>query len=278
MTQKAFRSSSPQLVPFGEGHLDGAVALSRAAGWPHRRDDWAMLLALSRGRAAVQDGRVVGTALRSDFGGQLSTINMVIVDAALRGQGLGRKITRAAIGEAGQTLRLVATALGQPLYDKLGFETVGMIAMLQGTARNVGRVAQVRSARAEDLSAITALESASFGGDRHRLVDWFWRNANLAVFERGGNVTGFAVARRFGDGHVIGPVVAQTSGEGLALVSHLLVPLDGQRVRLDITEKSGLAPGLEPMGLAVQYTAPVMQRGAGGNAPERRAFASQALG
>ncbi len=35
------------LVAFAERHLDGAVMLSREAGWPHRREAWAMLLVLS---------------------------------------------------------------------------------------------------------------------------------------------------------------------------------------------------------------------------------------
>ena len=67
--------------------------LSRQAGWPHRLEDWQMALALSGGIVALDaDGRVVGTVLVTPFRADCATINMVIVDEAMRGRGLGRKL------------------------------------------------------------------------------------------------------------------------------------------------------------------------------------------
>ena len=48
--------------------LEGAVTLSRAEGWPHRPEDWALILGLSRGIAALDGDRVIGTALATPFG------------------------------------------------------------------------------------------------------------------------------------------------------------------------------------------------------------------
>ena len=39
--------------PFGAEHLDAALRLSRAAGWPHRREDWALIAGLSKGVVAL---------------------------------------------------------------------------------------------------------------------------------------------------------------------------------------------------------------------------------
>lgn len=236
-----------------------------------------MLLPLSQGVAAVKDDRVVGTALRSDFGDALSTINMIIVDESMRSQGLGRALMTAAMGTAPRSLRLIATMSGRPLYEKLGFEAVGHIACLQGTVTGAGTTPGIRDARAEDLSEIAYLESASFGGDRTALVEWFWNNARMAVYQRGGAISGFAVCRRFGNGHVIGPVVAPSADEGLALIAHMAEGLQGQALRLDVTESSGLEAGLAEMGLAVSYPAPVMQRGPVSTSSDRLALVSQAL-
>jgi hypothetical protein len=39
-------------APVEAHHLDGAVASSREAGWPHRKEDWAMIWSLSEGRSS----------------------------------------------------------------------------------------------------------------------------------------------------------------------------------------------------------------------------------
>ncbi|MEM9268251.1 MAG: GNAT family N-acetyltransferase [Pseudomonadota bacterium] len=264
-------------VPFGEEHLAGGVALSAAAGWTHRREDWAMLLRLSRGVAALQGVHVVGTAFRADFGAALSTVNMILVDETMRSRGLGRALITSAIGQEARSLRLVATVSGQPLYEKLGFKSVSQIVCAQGLVKDGGKTPGVRDALSEDLPQILALESASFGGDRSALVAWLCTTARVVVLERAGQVLGFAACRRFGKGHVIGPVVAPSAQDGLSLVGHLAEDLRGELVRLDVAETSGLQPGLTALGLEIRYHAPVMERGGVSARPERLALVSQAL-
>ena len=109
------------LHPLTDAHLPGAHALSKQAGWPHRLEDWHFALTLSRGVVSMEGDRVTGTALCSDFGDR-AAINLIIVDEALRGHGLGRRLMEAAMALAGDTpLYLTATSDGQPLYEKLGF-------------------------------------------------------------------------------------------------------------------------------------------------------------
>src|SRR5918998_1898386 len=91
-------------------HLDGAVHLSQEAGWPHRREDWELVLSVSEGFVALQDGRVVATTIMTPFGSDTAAINMVIVDASMRGRGLGRLLMDIALDKAGaRTCQLVAT-------------------------------------------------------------------------------------------------------------------------------------------------------------------------
>ncbi|MEM9270524.1 MAG: GNAT family N-acetyltransferase, partial [Pseudomonadota bacterium] len=199
------------------------------------------------------------------------------VDETMRSRGLGRALTTSAIGQEARSLRLVATVSGQPLYEKLGFKSVAQIVCAQGLVKDGGKTPGVRDAMREDLPQITALESASFGGDRSSLVACLCKTARVVVLERAGQVQGFAACRRFGKGHVIGPVVAPRAQDGLSLVAHLTDELRGALVRLDVAETSDLQPGLSALGLEVRYHAPVMERGEVSARPERMALVSQAL-
>ena len=274
-----FVSPSPDIAfrPFAAEHLDAGVALSTAVGWSHRREDWEMLFAFSRGVAALHNDRVVGTALRADFGKAVSTINMIIVEEAMRSRGLGRALMTAALGTDTRSLRLIATIEGQPLYEKLGFETVEKLACVTGIVKTTEQPTGVRDVYPQDLPEIITLESVSFGSDRSALIKWLDKNTRMAVIVRNDRVVGFAARRRFGHGHVIGPVVAQNTDDGMSLVAYLAEGLEGQLLRLDVPEASGLQFGLGEMGLEVEYLAPIMQRGPVTATSERLAFVSQAL-
>ncbi|EKJ95865.1 acetyltransferase [Bradyrhizobium lupini HPC(L)] len=138
MNQQSKRSFGMHASPidiqsFQPDHLDAAVELSRQAGWPHRKEDWALVLSISNGFVALENGRVVGTAMATLLGDGCATVNMVIVDEAMRGRGLGRRLMDAAIGATEKReCRLVATADGLPLYEKMGFVASGEVLQHQG--------------------------------------------------------------------------------------------------------------------------------------------------
>ena len=80
MTETTETASFGALTP---AHLEGSVTLCRAEGWPHRPEDWALTLGLSRGIAALDGDRLIGTAMATPFG-TAGTLSMIIVarDAA----------------------------------------------------------------------------------------------------------------------------------------------------------------------------------------------------
>ena len=45
--------SETSFEPFRPEHVEAAAALSRAAGWPHRKEDWALISRLSDGIAVT---------------------------------------------------------------------------------------------------------------------------------------------------------------------------------------------------------------------------------
>lgn len=276
------------LVAFDERHLDGAVQLSREAGWPHRREDWGMLLALSHGFVALQGDAVVGTAFLTPFGDDRATINMVIVAASMRGRGLGRKLMDAALQACGaRECRLTATADGLPLYEKLGFETTHEIRQHQGILAPlpvdaVNDAVKLDWVGPESFPVITALDLEAQGMDRRPLLRLLTEAGRMVVLREADRVVGYAALRPFGRGEVIGPVVANTLEQAQSLMSFLIASRPGAFLRVDTAEWPALSPWLSARGLVGVGGGTVMRRNATGRQPpgpaKPFALASQALG
>jgi predicted N-acetyltransferase YhbS len=278
------QTSQIDLVAFGPDHIEGAIALSRQAGWPHRLEDWQMALAVSGGVVAVEEGRrVVGTVLVTSYGDDCATINMVIVDEAMRGRGLGRKLMDAALGIAGnRQLRLIATSDGLPLYEKLGFRETGSVLQHQGHVTAIAAPDDVEPVQAADFDAIAALDRAAFGADRKGLLEYMAKVGRFAVIRRAGRIQGFAALRAFGRGEVIGPVVAANADDARTLISFFIASRPGAFLRVDTTADTGISPWLAAHGLAHVGGGVAMRTGpvesAAPNAPKTFALANQALG
>lgn len=244
------------LVAFDESHLDGALLLSREAGWPHRREDWAMLLALSQGFVALQGDAVVGTAMMTPFGDGFATINMVIVAATMRGHGLGRRLMDTAMRACGEReCRLTATADGLPLYEKLGFRATHEIRQHQGIPGpalpdGATGTKTVDWAGPADASAVIELDRQALGIDRRHLLGLLDDLGRLAVLREAGRISGYAVLRPFGRGEVIGPVIAHTVEQAQALLTFLIASRPGAFLRVDTAEWERLSPWLAARGLA----------------------------
>lgn len=276
------------LVAFDESHLDGALRLSREAGWPHRREDWAMLLSLSRGFVALQGDTMVGTTVVTPFGDDCATVSMVIVDAAMRGRGLGRKLMDAALEACGEReCRLTATRDGLPLYEKLGFRATHEISQHQGTpsllpADIAPGAADLRWARPADFSALAALDRLALGMDRRPLLRLLADLGEIAVLREAGEIVGYAALRPFGRGEVIGPVITDTPERAQALLAFVVASRPGAFLRVDTPEWQRLSPWLAARGLAEVGGGIAMRKGPDGPTPAGPArpfaLASQALG
>jgi GNAT superfamily N-acetyltransferase len=107
--------------------VDAAMALSREAGWNQTGEDWLRMFALSsEGCFGINcDERLVATATTYCYGDELAWIGMVLTAADYRGRGLARATMQAALDFARARnvawIKLDATEMGRPLYEKLGF-------------------------------------------------------------------------------------------------------------------------------------------------------------
>ena len=293
-----------ELVEFAEAHLDGALALSIEAGWPHRREDWALVLSLGRGFVALDGARVVGTAMMTPYGDTVAAVNMVIVAEAMRGRGLGRRLMEAALDACGtRECRLTATRDGLPLYEKLGFRATHEIRQHQGefvpasttTTLPAGAdIAWIDRGRMEasEIDALVASDRAATGMERRGLIAMLTALGRIAVLRRDGAVAGFAALRAFGRGEVVGPVVATSDVDARALLTFAFAARSGRFLRVDAPDAAGLGPWLESLGLAHVGGGIAMTRAAGAPTARRAearaaaaqtsyrtyALASQALG
>ncbi len=283
------RGSRIVLRPFTTKDLTAAQALTRAIGWAHRREDWALALRLGSGVVAEQDGQLLGTALRWTYGTQDARIGMIVVAPSAQRSGLGRRLSEAALAPLRRRcVTLHGTEAGLGLYTSLGFEAVGTVRQLQGAAFRAGVLAlraseRLRPIGRSDPARLVALDHAATGWERPRLMSALLDAGSGVVLDRAGNIRGFALLRRFGHGHLIGPVVAPDIASAKAMILHCLAIHAGHFMRIDVPEESGLVPWLLRLGLADAGAVTLMRRGPA-PPPRRRgqprvyALASQALG
>lgn len=269
------------------GDLAPAHALSRAAKWPHRLEDWQFLLNLGQGVVAEQGGAIVGIAMGWPFGPDAASLGMVLVSPECQGSGVGRKLMNAIIEYLGdRTIILNSTDVGLPLYKSLGFMPVGTVYQHQGAAFSVsiptlGSGERIRPMGLSDRATIIDLDRRAMGMPREELLSALQSSARGIVLDRGGKAAGFALFRRFGRGHVVGPAVATDIHGAKALISHWLSSNPGMLIRLDVPDASGLSRWLDALDLTCVGRVTSMVRGKPpkqDNAVKTFVLVSQSLG
>jgi ribosomal protein S18 acetylase RimI-like enzyme len=268
--------------------LGAAHALTDQLRWSHRPADWEQVFRHGEGLVAERDGKVVGTGLRWRWGPRHATIGLVVVAPAIQGRRIGHRLMTALLdGLEDCSVLLHATADGRGLYERLGFARIGEIRQHQGTALPTPPIAldpgrRLRPATEADLPPLRALDAQARGMPREALIDELFRESEATVvLDRDGQACGFAMLRRFGRGHAIGPVVAPDAEGAKALIAHLSGLNAGRFTRIDIDFDSGLAEWVETLGLLRVDAATTMLRGAPlatGGAARLYAIVTQALG
>jgi GNAT superfamily N-acetyltransferase len=253
------------LLPLSQGHLEGALALSREMSWPYRLADWAIAMEFGHGLALARHGTVIGTAGWWPYGETDASIGMIIVSRAEQGRGHGARLVDALLAAAGsRVVQLNSTEEGRPLYERRGFRPIGTIQQHQGMFPGLDAASPsplIRPATAEDRQAIADLDHAATGWTRTRMLDGLARMADVLVLERDGIVRGYCMSRLSGRGHVIGPVIAENAADARDLIATALVPLSGHFVRIDTSSAAGLGDWFVTLGLERVSDALTMVRG-----------------
>ena len=288
LSHAAVADDGVALRPMTADDLPEAHALSAEQRWPHRPVDWEQVFAHSEGLVAERDGKVVATAQRWLWGERHATIGLVIVSPACQGRRIGHRLMSALLESMDdRTVLLQATAEGRGLYERLGFVRVGEIRQHQGMAQPTPLIAlpagwRLRPAGLNEAAALHQLDQDARGMPRAALIDELIAQADACVvLDHDGTQKGFAILRRFGRGHAIGPVVAPDAEGAKALIANLAGMNAGRFTRIDIDFDSGLAEWVESIGLLRVDAPTTMVRGAPlRTEPDKRLFAivTQALG
>jgi ribosomal protein S18 acetylase RimI-like enzyme len=204
-----------QVRPLTVADLALGLRLSRQAGWNQLEGDWQRFRWLQPDGCFVAewDGVPAGTTTTCIFG-QVAWIAMVLVDESFRRRGLGKALLERALeflDHAGvDTVRLDATPLGQPLYERLGFREQFRLARYAGTPSPGPAVNAVEPARPEDWPALASLDAEVTGTDRRRVLDRLFAENPAAVrmVRRQDRPFGFLTARPGQRALQIGPSVA----------------------------------------------------------------------
>jgi GNAT superfamily N-acetyltransferase len=249
-------------VPFG-------MALKEQAGWNQTAADWLRFLDMEPDGCFVAEleGQLAGTVTNSLFG-SVAWVSMVLVDSALRGRGIGTAMMERALffleERGARTIRLDATPLGQPIYEKLGFVADYTLASYVGVPQFVAPSDQVRPMSQQDLTATLTLDRAVTGTDRETFVGRLFAEhpTEARVIELGGRVASYLLARPGSLAWRIGPCLGDVE-TGRLLLEDACHRHSGQPVVLDIPlDLSPASAVAEAMGLRELRRLTRMSRGA----------------
>ncbi|WP_067792553.1 GNAT family N-acetyltransferase [Actinomadura formosensis] len=207
------------------------------------------------------NGELAGTVVSTPYGKDVTAISMVLVAKRFERRGLGGRLMRHAMDNAGTaSLCLTATEYGRPLYERLGFRAVGLCTAYKGESDGPSKRGVTVPVEASDMPGIHALDTEVFGADRSQLVEGlptFCETLRVVRDETG--VVGYGGAWKNDGVVIVGPVIAQDTETALALVEEV-VP-EGP-IRLDIDHRHPELIGwAERHGLRPAFTTTIMEYG-----------------
>jgi len=214
--------------------LDACGRLAKDRGWLPERHKWTLLFEVGEvyGIDAPDGDGLAATNVLTRYGGDHAVVSMVLTASRYTRRGLARHLMEHVLAQAGdRVVSLHATEQGRPLYESLGFRTVGRVAKLTGVFRGEPS-GRTRPAAEADLGGILALDAEVFGTDRSALLRRMPGFGEAVRVAEGG----FGHCWRNDDNVVIGPVVARDEETARALIGDLASDVGGEvRVDVDLT-------------------------------------------
>ena len=226
-----------------ESDIPAAMQLKDAAGWNQTENDWRRLLALEPNGcfAAMRDGRLVGTTTTTTYGNELAWIGMVLVDLEQRRQGIATQLMNVALDylkERVATVKLDATALGKPVYERFGFRVESVFERWSGTANALN----TENTGHDGIGDLLALDRYAFAADRSKLIEKLIDDAcvpPILLRAPDGVLSGYALARKGTKADYVGPVVTKSAKHIETLLDQVLSELQGRRIYIDFNTECG---------------------------------------
>lgn len=276
----------PVTRPMSAAELETVMSWAAAEGWNPGLADAAAF------HAADPEGFFL-TCVNDDPVAAISVVNHDDRNAFLglylcrpdwRGRGIGYATWTHALSHAGaRTVGLDGVPAQEANYRVSGFVRTG------ASLRHEGRVEAVasptiRPATADDQPALMALDAQATGHARPRfLTAWLSGDGQLRetrVLTTEGEIAGFATWRACAIGTKIGPVIAPSVSDALALIADIAALRPDGPLIVDVPEaNTALRRELEQAGFTIPFSTARMYRGpAPETGPALQAIATMELG
>ena len=237
-----------QIRAMSRSELEVAIGWARDEGWNpglhdatpfHATDPEGFLV-------GVLDGRPISSISVVRYGETFGFLGFYIVIPEERGRGYGYALWQAGMARlAGRLVGLDGVPAQQDNYRRSGFELAYRNVRYGGTAP-AGGADGLRDARTVPFEQLLAFDARLFPAPRPGfLAAWISlpESRALAAVEDG-ELRGFGVRRRCGNGHKIGPLYATSRAIAERLFDGLCEDVAGEPVFLDVPEPNAEAVAL----------------------------------
>jgi len=244
------------------------LRLSRQAGWNQTESDWLRFMDMEPKGCFVAELNdcPVGTTTTCIFD-KVAWIAMVLVDKESRGQGIGTKLLKHSLDYLDRrkvkTVRLDATHLGRPIYEKLGFMPEYELARFEGIAQQGRAGPVVTEAVPEFFADMIEFDRRMTVTNREKMLSRLFKEfpQNTRIITHHDKIDGYVTMRPGANAIQVGPCTA-TMKAGQALLSDALHRCTGKAIYVDIP--TGNVPAVkiaESSGLKIQRRFTRMSRG-----------------
>lgn len=227
--------------------VPAALRLCRVAGWNQLPEDWSRLIEYQPDGCFVAEvaGELVGTVTTTSYKTNLAWIGMMLVDEAHRRRGIATSLMKASLDYLRECsvacIKLDATPLGQPVYERLGFRAECSFHRWERVFDQelvTGELA-VNCNKDELTQDHWQMDQLAFGANRR---EWLTRLCQVGVVIT--SDAGFGLLRPGYLADYLGPVIADSPQDAHELVSSLLDQPHAKRVFWDL-------PHLDPEMIAL---------------------------
>jgi GNAT superfamily N-acetyltransferase len=256
--------------------VPAGMRLKEIAGWNQTSADWERFLNASPDGCFVAEvnGQVCGTAMTITYEGRFAWVGMVLVDPEFRSRGIGTKLLERTIEYLDTlkipTVKLDATPLGKPLYEKLGFAAEYEIERCTfkraaGQRVDVSCSPLPTTLTAGVLEAICKADGEIFGADRNVLLKSLSEAAPefAAGIWDAENLRGYSFGRHGSFADHLGPWMSRDEDTGRRLLEAFLARSSREILVVDCLKANvAAAKLLKSFGFSYSRTLTRMYRGA----------------
>jgi ribosomal protein S18 acetylase RimI-like enzyme len=243
--------------------LAGAGRLFESLHWPYTQSDLERMYRLQPDGwfCAEEDGEYLGQAMGLSLGREQGAIGLVAVSEAARNQGLGTRLTEAALNflllSGATQVRLDATDMGAGIYNRMGFAPIcDVYHFSRDQTASAPTQKSPEQKPAPSLSELVEFDKLAYGRGREQVLAALAQDSDVTGAFRDGELRGYCMTRDTAEpgGAWVGPLAAADAEAGQELLEGAVRSLAGRVVRLGVPAPNKAACDLlEHLGFSCDF-------------------------